>query len=344
MLKESTKYKMEHKSDFGKEKIEILFEDQYLMVISKPSGMLSEPYPGSRAKTVLAVVEQLMRKNGSYSSTHRPFIVHRLDRDTSGIMMLAMTERAQKKIMDSWHKMVTARLYHAVAENPKSQPLPDFGIIDDPLAYNSHNIGFVPHENDRPNEKALKAKIHSEKHDLNKSIYERNLELKKNGAVAFKTVPARTHFKAIARGKAHTLFELNLDTGKKNQIRAHLASKGYPLAGDENYRAKTDPFGRLALHARTLEFDHPFTGEHLKFEQPEPDFWMEYVIKKSSAEVSAVWKKNDGHIKKGRKAPVSTEKQLLKNKKSASPDSSAPISRKKLSAMDFIQRGKLHHR
>ena len=258
-------------------------------------------------------------------------------------MMLAMTERAQKKIMDSWHKMVTARLYHAVAENPKSQPLPDFGIIDDPLAYNSHNIGFVPHENDRPNEKALKAKIHSEKHDLNKSIYERNLELK-NGAVAFKTVPARTHFKVIARGKAHTLFELNLDTGKKNQIRAHLASKGYPLAGDENYRAKTDPFGRLALHARTLEFDHPFTGEHLKFEQPEPDFWMEYVIKKSSAEVSAVWKKNDGHIKKGRKAPVSTENQLLKNKKSASPDGSAPISRKKLSAMDFIQRGKLHHR
>ena len=71
------------------------------------------------------------------------------------------------------------------------------------------------------------------------------------------------------------MFELSLDTGRKNQIRAHLASLGYPLCGDKNYRAKTNPFGRLALHARTLEFVHPWTKEKLRFEIPEPADWSE---------------------------------------------------------------------
>lgn len=75
------------------------------------------------------------------------------------------------------------------------------------------------------------------------------------------TCEARTNFRVVLRGRTHTLFELSLDTGKKNQIRAHLASRHYPLAGDENYRARTDPFHRLALHARTLAFIHPVTGE-----------------------------------------------------------------------------------
>ncbi len=284
---------MAHKKDFGKEKIEILYEDSYLMIVLKPSGILSAPYPGSRAKTVLDIVELIMRKKGSYSKNHKPLIVHRLDRDTSGVMMLAMTEAAQKKIMENWHQMVTERLYRAVAENPRyghCEPLLESGIIDSPLAYNSHNIGFVPEESSKPRTSALKIKrrsikaekdgILSRRGNRETSIYERNLEIK-NGKAVFKTISALTHYKVIARGKNHTLFELSLDTGRKNQIRAHLASKGYPLAGDENYRAKTDPFGRLALHARTLEFDHPFTGEHLKFEVPEPDEWLEYVQKRS---------------------------------------------------------------
>ena len=319
-MKQSTEYKMAHKKDFGKEKIEILYEDSYLMILLKPSGILSAPYPGSRAKTVLDIVELIMRKKGSYSKNHKPLIVHRLDRDTSGVMMLAMTEAAQKKIMDSWHQMVTERLYRAVAENPRSgnphssanisalQILPDSGIIDAPLAYNAHTIGFVPSEDSVPRASALKIKrrqLESRSYDNlyksrskqhESSIYERNLEIK-NGKAVFKTVSARTHFKVIERGNAHTLFELSLDTGRKNQIRAHLASKGYPLAGDENYRAKTDPFGRLALHARTLEFDHPFTGEHLKFEVPEPEEWLDYVKNKSSFSDFAVWAKNPRNSK-----------------------------------------------
>ena len=242
-----TEFKKSRKADFGREKIEILYEDEYLAVIYKPEGMLSVPYPGSRARTAVEVLERIMRKKGTYSQVHRPFAVHRLDRDTSGVMMFAMTEKSQKKIMDNWQTLVTGRIYRAVAENPAKENyarstlgvIKNSGTINDEIAYNAHNRGFVPHDKAR-----------------------------------FKTVSAITHYKIIERGVHHTLFELSLETGRKNQIRAHLASKGYVLAGDENYRAKTNPFGRLALHARTLEFNHPFTGEHLTFEIPEPEKWL----------------------------------------------------------------------
>jgi len=279
-MKASTEYKKTHKANFGHEKIEVLYEDEYLVIIYKPEGMLSVPYPGSRAKTALDALEQIMRKRGTWSARHKPFTVHRLDRETSGVMMFALSEAAQKKIMNTWHQMVTERLYRAVGENPtgkNAEPLADSGLIDDELAYNAYNVGFVPKAGDKPSQsKITKTAIKNHFAHKETSIYERNIAVK-NGKAEFKTITARTNYKVVLRGPTHTLFELSLDTGRKNQIRAHLASKGYPLAGDENYRAKTDPFGRLALHARTLEFDHPFTHEHLKFEYPEPENWEQIV-------------------------------------------------------------------
>lgn len=269
-VKASTQYKRENKKDYGKERIEILFEDENICVIFKPTGMLSCPYPGSRARTAQDALEQIMRKKGELNANHKPLVVHRLDRDTSGVMMFALTEKAQKTIMDTWHDMVTERLYHAVAENPKDErkALPDSGLIDDPLAFNAHNVGYVPKscKGDSPDKT--------------------------------KTVPARTHFRVVERGKTHTLFELSLDTGKKNQIRAHLSSKGYPLAGDENYRARTDPFHRLALHARTLEFVHPFTQKKMMFQVPEPEEWLEYVKKGDFHPETPIWNKEFEESKK----------------------------------------------
>ena len=255
-----------HESRGKHEKIEILFEDEYLCVINKPTGLLSVPANG-RGKSALSILEEIMRKRGTYSAKHRPFAVHRLDRDTSGVMMFALSEYAQKKIMDSWHKMVSERLYRAVAENPKnaSKFLPISGLIDDDLAFNAYNVGFVPKKNE-------KSEARSEFSDSHKKL---------------KTVPARTHFVTILRGKTHTLFELSLDTGKKNQIRAHLASKNYPLAGDRNYRARTNPFDRLCLHARTLCFTHPFTEQKMCFEVPEPAEWKAFVEKGDSRAESA---------------------------------------------------------
>lgn len=273
------------------EKIEILFEDEYICVINKPAGILSVPSQG-KDKSALGVLEEIMRKKGTYSPKHRPFAVHRLDRETSGVMMFALTESVQKTVMDSWHTMVSERLYRAVAENPKNPHkfLPKSGLIDEDLAFNAYNVGFVPKKNENQSESS---------------------GLKKE----FKTVPARTHFNTILRGKTHTLFELSLDTGKKNQIRAHLASKGYPLAGDKNFRAKTDNFGRLCLHARTLEFTHPITEQKMRFEAPEPKEWKIYVEK---GDYSSSFKK---------------ERSLTLGKKR--------LSAKDKAHMDFIAKGKL---
>lgn len=273
--------------------------------------MLSVPYPGSRARTAIQCLEEIMHKNGTWSRNHKPYTVHRLDRDTSGIMMFALTEKMQKTIMDSWHKMVTERLYRAVAENPTNPKIPllaDFGLIDDALAFNAYNVGFVPKEGDFPSNN------NSDNHK------------------EFSTVNARTHFRVVERGPFYTLFELHLDTGKKNQIRAHLASKSYPLAGDENYRAKSDPFHRLALHARTLAFVHPVTKEKMKFEIPEDPYWLTTVLNTKENTCPSIWTKE-----------VVSKKSVEKELSKIHFDSTAHMNKEKRK-MNFIERGKKFHK
>lgn len=303
-VKASTQYKRKYKSDYGREKIEILYEDDDIVVINKPSGMLSVPYPGSKARTAVEVLEKIMRTRGTFSASHKPFVVHRLDRDTSGVMLFALNESAQKKLVANWRTAKTERLYRAVAENPRNKKLslPPSGTIDEPLAQNAYHVGYVPQksqENDKQN---------------------------------VKTVRAITHFKTIERGPTHTLFELSLETGKKNQIRAHLSSKGYPLAGDENYRAHTDPFHRLALHARTLEIVHPGTGKKLRFEVPEEPAWAEYVHKGDFHPELPIWR--DKSAAKDRDQKWSREEETVPRKR---------LSAKDKSHMDFIALGKLRN-
>lgn len=228
--------------------IDILYKDEHIVIISKPSGLLTVGFPGFKGKTAESILENIMRKDGSWKKNHKPFAVHRLDRDTSGVMMFALTENAQKIFSDNWHKIVTSRKYIAVAENPSTKiNIADKGLIDKPLAQNQYNQSYVP---------------------LTKTD--------KHGKI-IPTVKARTNYEILHRGKKFTMFQLELDTGKKNQIRAHLAFLGYPLCGDENYRAKTNPFNRLALHARTISFTHPFTKEKMSFEVPEPKNWLPTV-------------------------------------------------------------------
>ena len=244
MKKPNAHKEPEFKKNSRHKKLDILYEDAYIIVIDKPSGMLSVPYPGGSARTAIGVLERIMRDKGTYAKHRKPLTVHRLDRDTSGVMLFALTERVKDELMRFWHGSVTERIYRAVAENPAGSALPDSGLIDEPLAYNAYNRGFVPDTEKR---------------------------------ARFDTVEARTRYKVIERGATHTLFELSLDTGKKNQIRAHLASNGYPIAGDAVRRARTDPFGRLALHARSLAFTHPVTKQIMRFEVPEPESWIAYV-------------------------------------------------------------------
>ncbi|MBQ3023698.1 MAG: RluA family pseudouridine synthase [Spirochaetaceae bacterium] len=225
--------------------LQILYQDKYLIVINKPSGLLSVNYEGFKGKSALSLIENMMYKRGIYSKTHRPFPVHRLDKDTSGVMMFALSQEMQQKIMNTWHKMILERTYIAVAENPLNQKYyltEKSGIIDDKITYNKKHIGYISKNNETT-----------------------------DGIVA------KTHYTILNEGKHYSLFKLNLDTGRKNQIRIHLSNKKYPIAGDKNYHAKTNPFGRLALHARTLSFIHPVTKEKLTFEIPEDSTWEKLV-------------------------------------------------------------------
>lgn len=235
--------------------IEILYRDDYIVVINKPSGLLSVPFEGYKGKTAVDILESLLRKEGLWKKNYRPYAVHRLDKDTSGVMMFALNEKAQNIISNTWHTMVTSRKYIAVGENPNSLKRDnvfgklkgDSGVIDAPLAQNQYHQSYVP------------------------------LSLVDKRGKKITTQEARTNYKILLKGKKYTMFELQLDTGKKNQIRAHLAYCGYPLAGDLNYRGKTNPFNRLALHAETLAFVHPFTKEELSFEVKAPANWIKIV-------------------------------------------------------------------
>ena len=127
------------------------------------------------------------------------------------------------------------------------------------ISYNAYNVGYVArHEKTRDDNRRENTARSRDNARLNDNRHE---------------ITARTHFKIINRSTRFSIFKLELDTGRKNQIRAHLASKGYPIAGDKNYRAHTDPFKRVCLHARTLEYLDPWTGELKKFEVEEPKEW-----------------------------------------------------------------------
>ena len=98
--------------------METLYEDKYIVIINKPAGILSVPYPGSRGKTLLDQITENRRRRGLLRGNNKPYAVHRLDKETSGVMMFALTMEARNKIMDIWQKMVTSRCYRALAENP----------------------------------------------------------------------------------------------------------------------------------------------------------------------------------------------------------------------------------
>ncbi len=304
--------------------LEVLFEDQWLAVVAKPSGLLSVGFPGFRGKTAENVLSD-MKKN---RAKIRVSAVHRLDRDTSGVMMFALSPEAKERIMNTWQEMVSERTYRcACARLPGAEPLADSGTIDAPLAYNRNDVAYVPRKNDA---KALK-----------------------------EAERAVTHFRVIERGARYDLVECELETGRKNQIRAHMAHLGHPVVGDEVYGVERDaaasdsnPIGRLALHARVLAFTHPYTGDTLRFEVPEPPSFARLVEGDTSRKSTAAHhqdkkrefraretSKNDGansgrKAGKNRESDAGTEWEKPANG-GKSPRRAAPTRRKERSVEDI---------
>lgn len=208
--------------------MEILFEDASLIVIDKPAGLLSMASETERERTAYAHLTTYVRQ-GKPRSPERVFIVHRLDRETSGLMVFARSEAVKAALQAEWSE--ADKRYLAVVEgNTKS----DAGVISSHL---DESQPYLVYSVRQPNDQ---------------------------------TRPAVTNYRVLKRGEEYSLLELNLKTGRRNQIRVHLADEKCPVVGDAKYGARTNPVRRLALHACLLQFPHPVSGELLRFESPLP--------------------------------------------------------------------------
>ena len=208
-------------------KLNLLYEDEHLLVIEKSAGLLSVATAKEMEETAFSILKSYVRK-----SHHRAelYIIHRLDRDTSGIMMFAKSKEIQQKLQNNWENAVTKRIYYAVVE------------------------GHV--------KKAAGEIVSSLKENKSLMMYS-----SKNPEDGQKAV---TRYRILKSNARYSLLEVSLLTGRKNQIRVHLQDIGHSIAGDKKYGAATNPLGRLGLHAGILEFFHPATGKRIHFETPVP--------------------------------------------------------------------------
>jgi len=209
--------------------VQLVYEDKYLVVIDKREGILSMA-TSHHAFCVKTVLDNYFEARHQRCHAH---IVHRLDRDTSGLMIFAKSHDVQQRFEADWKGIVYDRRYVAVAEGIIEN---DNNTITSWLKENKQ--GFVYSDNSQP--PAPDAKY------------------------------AVTHYKVLERGKTNTLVELRLDTGRKNQIRVHLSDLNHPVVGDPKYSAQSTVAPRLCLHAYRLHFTHPITGEQMLFDTPIP--------------------------------------------------------------------------
>ena len=215
-----------HKKSFHCKELDIVFEDPYLFIIDKHPGLLSMSN-NSRQQTVQTVLNRYLEKGGGRNTSH---LVHRLDRDTSGLMVYAKDVQTQQSLINSWQQLVTDRRYLALVKGEFEQPR---GRIQSWL---TEDKKFITHSSPVDN----------------------------GGKYAV------THYNVLASSNGYSLVECELETGRKNQIRVHMADLGHPVVGDRKYGSDEDPMRRLGLHAYMLCFTHPVTGKHLRFETPVP--------------------------------------------------------------------------
>lgn len=208
-------------------KIPIIYEDSDIIVIEKPAGILSVSTDKEAKNTAYRMINDYVK---SKFKLNRIWIVHRLDRDTSGVMLFAKSEKVKLKLQENWDKTAINRSYIAVVEGRVNAP-----------------------------ERKITSWLKQTKTLL---VY--SSRKKGDGKIAI------TNYKLLQANAKYSLLEITLETGRKNQIRVHMKDIGSPVAGDKKYGAASDPLRRMALHANKLIIKHPATGEEIKFESPVP--------------------------------------------------------------------------
>ncbi|MDE6175594.1 MAG: RluA family pseudouridine synthase, partial [Duncaniella sp.] len=194
---------------FYNRRLKLIYEDDDIIVVNKGYGLLSMGTDKIKEGTAYNILREYLKWQ---DPRNKLFIVHRLDRDTSGLMVFAKSQEAKEKLQHNWNNMVIARKYLAVVEG---KPDPEEGEVRSYLAENSR---FEVYSTDKPEEGQL----------------------------------AVTRYRTLRSRNGYSLMEVSLDTGRKNQIRVHMKDLGHPIAGDRRYGAKSSPIHRMALHAQTL--------------------------------------------------------------------------------------------
>lgn len=211
--------------------LSILHEDEAIIVVKKDAGLLSIASP---KENELTAYRQLTAHVRNKDAGARIFVVHRLDRDTSGVMMFAKSEQAQQTLQNNWQEMVEERTYIALVDGCVKQ---EKGTVKSWLKESSTlKMYSSPYPND--------------------------------GQLAV------THYRTLQTNRNFSLLEVHLETGRKNQIRVHMEEIGHPVAGDKKYGSKSKALGRLGLHASVLAFVHPVSGERMRFEVPTPKSFL----------------------------------------------------------------------
>ena len=221
--------------------IEVIYEDNDMIVVNKPKGMVVHPANGNPDGTLVNAI--MNRCKGSLSGIGgeiRPGIVHRIDKDTSGLLIVAKNDKAHIALSEQIKNREITKKYVALVR----------GVVKENQATIDMPIG----RSDKDRKK---------------------MAVKKDGKRAV------THFDVIKRYHGYTYLDIKIDTGRTHQIRVHLSEIGYPIVGDNVYSNGKNPFGveGQMLHAKSLEFRHPITGEKLYFEAPLPEYFSNVLEK-----------------------------------------------------------------
>ncbi len=211
--------------------LKIVHEDAELIVIDKPSGLLTVATDKEKRKTAYALLSDYVKAR---DPENKIFIIHRLDRETSGLLMFAKNETIKRQVQETWEATIAERTYVAVVEG---QVQPAEGTVTSWLTESKAFIVYAS-QNPRLGKKSV------------------------------------THYKKILESPDFSLVKLNLETGRKHQIRVHMQEIGHPVIGDVKYGASANPIRRLGLHAQVLAFTHPKTGKLWRFETPIPEKFL----------------------------------------------------------------------
>ena len=212
----------------------VLYDDRDIIVVNKDNGLLTVSTDKEKEKTAFYLLNSYVKK-GNSRSKNRVFIVHRLDRDTSGVLIFAKNAKVKRYLQDEWKEFT--KTYFAIVHGKLQDKE---GVIS---SYLLENKAYRVYSQDNP----------------------------KKGRFS------ETAYRVVRESSKYSLLEINLLTGRKNQIRVHLADKGHPVAGDKIYGQKDKGIKRLCLHAACLTITHPFSNEKMIFETKPPPYFKTLV-------------------------------------------------------------------